>query len=83
MSKQMSDTHTTVEHEALPVAGLAPVKQGFPGTVRVFRDKVYTSRVLILPDGSTLAVVAGRVSGSDDEQHAFLNAHPDLEPLPE
>jgi len=83
MNKPKTDAETLVEHEALPVAGLVPVKQGFPGTVRVFRDKVYTSRVLILPDGSTLAVVAGRVAVSDDEQHAFLKAHPDLEPLPE
>lgn len=83
MSKPKTDAETLVEHEALPVAGLVPVKQGYPGTVWVFRDKVYTSRFLILPDGGTLPVVAGRVTASDDEQLAFLTAHPDLEPLPE
>lgn len=45
---------------------------------RVFRDTLYTSRTLILPDGSTLAVTKARVTATTDEQIAFLKAHPEL-----
>jgi hypothetical protein len=50
---------------------------------RVFRDTVFTSRTLVLPDGRTLSVVAGRVTACGDDQYNFLKAHPDMEPLPE
>lgn len=53
------------------------------GPARVFRDTRYTSRTLVMSDGSTLPVIAGRVAASGDEQYAFLNAHPDLQPLTE
>lgn len=45
---------------------------------RVFRDTLYTSRTLILPDDSTLAVTKARVTATTDEQFAFLKAHPEL-----
>ena len=50
---------------------------------RTFRDKVYTSRTLILPGGATLPVAQGRVSAVDDAQFQYLNIHPDFEPLTE
>lgn len=51
-----------------------------------FRDKVYTSRTLIMPDSDrTLSVAKGRVevSVSDEQAVAYLKAHPELEPLKE
>ncbi|MBA2923599.1 hypothetical protein G9Q84_11925 [Pseudomonas sp. P7] len=48
------------------------------GPGRVFRDTLFTSRTLVLPDGSTLAVSKARVTASTDEQFAFLQAHPEL-----
>ena len=50
---------------------------------RVFRDKVYTSRTLILPGGATLAVAKGRATAVDDQQFQYLNNHPDFERLTE
>lgn len=50
---------------------------------RTFRDKVYTSRTLILPDGTTLPVAKGRVSALGDDQFHYLSTHPDFEPLTE
>lgn len=51
--------------------------------VRTFRDKVYTSRTLILPGGATLAVAKGRATAVDDQQFQYLNTHPDFERLTE
>ena len=50
---------------------------------RVFRDKVYTSRTLILPSGAALPVAKGRVHAADDQQFQFLSTHPDFERLTE
>ena len=50
---------------------------------RTFRDKVYTSRTLILPNGATLPVAKGRVSAFGDDQFHYLSTHPDFEPLTE
>lgn len=52
-------------------------------SARTFRDKVYTSRTLILPDGSALPVAKGQVSAVSDAQLQYLNTHPDFEPLTE
>jgi hypothetical protein len=92
MSKSRTDGDPTGSAEAIAAPGLKPVALGLPavvdavksiGPVRVFRDKVFTSRTLILPGGGTLPVVAGRVSACGDDQYAFLKAHPELEQLPE
>ena len=89
MSKSRTDGDSA---EAIVVPGLKPAPLGFPvtaeavesiGATRVFRDKVFTSRTLILPGGETLPVVAGRVTACGDDQFAFLKAHPDLEQLKE
>ncbi|MDP9526152.1 hypothetical protein [Pseudomonas protegens] len=47
----------------------------------VFRDTLYTSRVLILPDGRQLAVAQGRVSAPTGDSVAleYLSNHPDLQ----
>lgn len=50
---------------------------------RVFRDKVYTSRTLILPSGEVLPVAKGRVHAADDQQLQYLSTHPDFERLTE
>lgn len=55
-----------------------PDSQDQEGPGRVFRDTLYTSRTLVLPDGSTLAVTKARVTATTDDQLAFLKAHPDL-----
>lgn len=91
MSKSKTDGDLAEVAEAIAVPGLKPAPLGFPATsdavkpigpARVFRDKVFTSRTLILPGGGTLSVVAGRVTACGDDQYAFLKAHPDLEQLP-
>lgn len=51
--------------------------------VRTFRDKVYTSRTLILPGGATLPVAQSRATAVDDQQFQYLNSHPDFERLTE
>ncbi|RBJ82162.1 hypothetical protein C3L29_012840 [Pseudomonas sp. MWU12-2534b] len=47
----------------------------------VFRDTLYTSRVLILPDDRQLAVAQGRVSApaGDSVAREYLINHPDLQ----
>nr|WP_240995077.1 hypothetical protein [Pseudomonas viridiflava] len=49
----------------------------------MYRDKLFTSRTLILPDERTLAVAKGIVTAQADDTVAleYLCAHPDLEPL--
>jgi hypothetical protein len=61
--------------QAQPSAAISPA--------RVFRDTLYTSRTLIMPNGSAVLVIAGQVTADGDEQYAFLKAHPDLQPLTE
>lgn len=52
---------------------------------QVYRDTVFTSRVLILPDGRTLAVTGARViaEAGDTVAQAYLGKHPDLKLQPE
>jgi hypothetical protein len=92
MTKSRTDGDSAGAVEAIAVVGLKPTPLGIPattdaaesiGSVRVFRDKVFTSRTLILPSGETLPVIAGRVTACGDDQYAFLKAHPDLEQLKE
>lgn len=61
----------------------APSLQKNAPAARTFRDKVYTSRTLILPNGSALPVAKGQVSAVSDAQLQYLNTHPDFEPLTE
>ena len=67
-------------------ADVAPVlEKNTPAVApaRTFRDKVYTSRTLILPSGVTLPVAKGRACAVDDAQFLYLNTHPDFERLTE
>ncbi len=50
---------------------------------RVFRDKIYTSRTLILPTGQSLPVAKGRVTATTEDQLQYLSTHPDFERLTE
>jgi len=47
----------------------------------MFRDTLYTSRALFLPDGRQLAVAQGRVSAEAGDTIAmdYLSKHPDLQ----
>lgn len=47
---------------------------------QVFRDKLYTSRVLILPDGRSLSVAKGQVTvqAGDTTAQGYLVKHPDF-----
>lgn len=55
------------------------------GAIKTYRDKRYTSRVLILPDGRSLPVAKGRVTAEEGDAIAqgYLGKHPDLELLAE
>jgi len=50
-----------------------------------FRDTLYTSRTVVLPDGRTLAVAKAQVSvdGTDDVALKCLKAHAEFEQLKE
>ncbi|WP_085656892.1 hypothetical protein [Pseudomonas sp. B11(2017)] len=50
-----------------------------------FRDTLYTSRTVILPDGRTLAVAGALVTveAGDDTALKCLKAHPEYEQLKE
>lgn len=60
-----------------------PVSIDKPVSPVVYRDRAYISRTLVMRDGRLLQVSAHRVEGLDAEAQAFLDAHPDLERLPE
>ncbi|WP_053152206.1 hypothetical protein [Pseudomonas protegens] len=47
----------------------------------VFRDTLYTSRVLVLPDGRQLVVKQGHVTADAGDLVAldYLRSHPDLQ----
>lgn len=82
MSKTRTDTERPTAVAALP----EPVQTESPaptGPARMFRDTRYTSRTLIMPDGSTLPVIAGQVTAGGDDQYTFLKAHPDMQLLTE
>ena len=74
---------TPDEQVTEPVTQVLQKKAPFINSVRVFRDKVYTSRTLILPSGACLAVAQHNASAVDEEQYQYLNSHPDFERLTE
>lgn len=47
----------------------------------VFRDKVFRSRTLVLPDGGVAQVEQGQVKVTSPALLEYLNKHPDFEPL--
>lgn len=74
---------TSDEKVTDPVAPVLSKTTPVVDPVRTFRDKFYTSRTLILPNGAALPVAKGRVSAVDDQQFQYLNSHPDFERLTE
>lgn len=54
-----------------------------PSAPVVYRDRAFISRTLVMLDGRLLQVSAHRVDAQDADAQAFLDAHPDLERLPE
>jgi hypothetical protein len=80
----MSRTKPNDSSDTRSVSVVEPVQDSLSvGPARVFRDTLYTSRYLVMPDGRTLPVAGGRITADGDEQYAFLSAHPDLEPASE
>lgn len=79
-----SDTPVTdlpASPDSLPQPASLPVS-----TLMKFRDKVYTSRQLILPESQRgLPVTKGlvEIAGSDTEAVKFLKAHDEFELLKE
>ncbi|MGE8187940.1 hypothetical protein [Pseudomonas sp. NPDC086278] len=61
-----------------------PQPQRATDLILKFRDKVFTSRTLIIPgSGRTLPVAKGcvEVSVSDEQAVSYLKAHEEFEPL--
>ncbi|WP_325918056.1 hypothetical protein [Pseudomonas frederiksbergensis] len=82
MSKARTETERPTADAVLPEPAQSE-PQATIGPARVFRDKRFTSRTLIMPNGQPVPVIAGQVTACGDEQYAFLKAHPDLQPLTE
>ncbi|MCX4217972.1 hypothetical protein MKZ87_10040 [Pseudomonas sp. MCal1] len=76
MAKHQDETTAS---ESTPIS---PVLM--PMTV-TFRDKLYTSRTVVLPDGRTLAVAKNKVTvdSADDVALKTLKAHAEFEQLKE
>jgi uncharacterized lipoprotein YbaY len=79
MSKAKAETATAA---AAPETAAETPQAPAPKT-STFRDTVYTSRTLILPDGTSLAVAKGRVTVEDSNTQAleYLKAHNELKAL--
>ena len=61
------------------VQAVAVVVPAEPVIYPVFRDKEFTSRTLILPEGRTVQVVQGKVEATDLELLTFLRARTSFE----
>ncbi|MEE5122104.1 hypothetical protein V2K50_19865 [Pseudomonas alliivorans] len=85
MATVKNDTSSVDEgvRQSKPVAQPASPPTAFAPAARTYRDKLYTSRTLILTDNRTLAVVAGQVTVPANDTAALecLHQHPDFEPL--
>jgi hypothetical protein len=49
--------------------------------VATYRDKVFTSRTLVLPSGKTVKVKGGRIAAEFPELRDYLARHPEFEPV--
>ncbi|MFK7703058.1 hypothetical protein [Pseudomonas caspiana] len=67
--------------DARPVQMVSQVVPAEVVPATIFRDKVFTSRTLILPGGGQASVAKGQIAASTSELLAYLNAHKDFEPL--
>ena len=77
-------------NDVLSIEQPQPQPQPQPGLQKAadrtmkFRDRMYTSRTLVLPElGRTLPVAKGcvEVSVSDEQAVSYLKAHQEFEPL--
>ena len=75
---RLPDSGVDFETPQVPVSGETPITPGRP-----FRDSVYTSRTLVLPDGETIRVAQGRATAVSIKQFEYLNTHPDLQLIEE
>jgi len=57
--------------------------QPSPAAVPTYRDKVFTSRTLILAEGRTAQVAGGKIAATTDELLSLLEQHEDFERIPE
>ena len=75
----------TADAVAAPIKTAADYSAEELAAVVVYKDKLFTSRSLVMPGGRLLQVSKGRVSVKviDAQARAYLDDHPDLEPLPE
>ncbi|WP_339428880.1 hypothetical protein [Pseudomonas taetrolens] len=75
----------TADSVALPIKTADDYSAEELATVVTYRDNLFTSRSLVMPGGRLLQVSKGRVSVKviDAQARAYLDGHPDLEPLPE
>ncbi|MCY1452202.1 hypothetical protein D9M71_691070 [compost metagenome] len=75
----------TADAVAVPFKSAADFSEEELAALVSYRDKAFTSRTLVIPGGRLLQVSAGRVQvkALDAQALAFLDAHADLERLPE
>ncbi|NBB09541.1 hypothetical protein [Pseudomonas sp. SLFW] len=85
MSKTKSASETAMAEIAIPPESPlpSPAEPEHTENRRVFRDRVYTSRVLVMDDDRTIEVSKGQAVALDDQQYDYLNAHPEMKPLQE
>lgn len=75
----------TADAVAQPIKTAADYSADELAAVVVYQDKLFTSRSLVMPGGRLLHISKGHVSvkALDAQARAYLDAHPDLEPLQE
>ncbi|WP_095096581.1 hypothetical protein [Pseudomonas sp. Irchel 3A5] len=84
-ANKTTDKPSSESTDSSAVQPVQVVSQMMPAEVvpaPIFRDKVFTSRTLILPDGGQARVTKGQISAGTSELLTFLKAHDDFEPLP-
>jgi hypothetical protein len=79
-------TEKPVDDQATSDLQAAVYQTSAPDLLLKYRDKVYTSRTLIIPDTDrTLSVAKGvvEVSASDEQAVSYLKANAEFEPAKE
>ena len=85
MASKSTPAADAVDAVAVPIKTAADCSAEELEAVVSYRDKTFTSRTLVMPGGRVLQVSKGRVSVKviDAQARAYLDDHPDLEPLTE
>lgn len=79
--KNTAATAVAETPESTETQGVQSVEQVVPAqmvSAPVFRDKRYTSRTLILPDGLTAQVTKAQIAADTAELLAYLESHEDF-----